>query len=234
MSKKRGFTFYPSHFLIGSEFFSNEQVGKYIKLLCYNYEVGSLTKEQIIHITGDFDEEVMKKFTLDANNCYFHERVARERIKGDTEVLGHKFEVKKKYHEERSVNRIAIKYAEIKKQHLNSFQIEDISKLFNDTRFKEETVFKHWIIGFGNWMKHEGTDKHNFKYLYAMVFGDLQQTFGKHKETEAVRKKQAENKEIERDRAAAARLEEEETYNNEAKTPAFELADMLNKKKIGE
>jgi len=232
--KKRAFLFFPQDFLVGTSFMTNEEVGQYIRLLLYSYEVGPLTKNQIIHITGEFNTTVLDKFEVNPDGYYYHKRIEKERNKADTDILGFKFVLKEFYHKDESINYIAKEYSKLKKIHINPFQLADLEEVFKDKRFKHETISKIAKRSLETWETHAGSDKLNFKYLLGIFKSEANQMWTKHRETEAVRKKQAENKEIERDRAAAARLEEEETYNDEAKTPAFELADMLNKKKIEE
>jgi len=62
MAKKNSpaFNFYSSDFLTETTFFTNEQTGAYIKLLCYQHQFDYLTKEQILSVTKD--EIVLSKF----------------------------------------------------------------------------------------------------------------------------------------------------------------------------
>jgi len=195
--KKRAFLFNASDFLIGTSFMTNEQVGKYIRLLLYSYEVGPLSREQIIHISGEYDDEVMKKFQKNLQGNYYHHRIERERNKADIDVLG--FSLRKEYHKDKAINSFAIIYSKNKGIHINKEQIAQLVALFNDKRFKRETILGFMESGFSKWMTHAGSDKHNWRYLYAIIHGDLEQAWAKHKEVSALKKKAWEKKQIEDD-----------------------------------
>ncbi|HIQ91042.1 MAG TPA: conserved phage C-terminal domain-containing protein [Candidatus Coprosoma intestinipullorum] len=70
---------------------NNEQVGAYIRLLCYQHQFGHLSKQQVFSVTQD--ETVLSKFKLDENGLYFNKRM-------DLEI-----EKKQKYSESRAKNR---------------------------------------------------------------------------------------------------------------------------------
>lgn len=197
MNKKRAFLFYPQDFLIGTQFLSNEQVGKYMKLLCYNFEVGHLTKEQIEHITGDLDPDVIKKFKVDLKGHYYHTRIESSRLKADETSMTMKFTVKEKYSDIQYASGLLRNYALAKEMHPNKDQIEGFEKLFKDKKFKPETVFRVGHESIKIWKQHQGSDKFNYKYLYGIFKGELNQLYAKHQETQAVIKKQQEAKEIE-------------------------------------
>ena len=81
MGKKTGdpaFLFYPSDFLVGVMFMSDEQVGKYIRLLCTQHQKGHLTEEQIRRVIGEVDEEIMSKFKVDERGLYYNARMEKE------------------------------------------------------------------------------------------------------------------------------------------------------------
>lgn len=77
MGKDPAFLFYSSDFLIGTVFMSNEQIGKYVKLLCFQHQFQSLTKEQVIAVTVTWDEIIMAKFVCE-NGTYFNQRLRDE------------------------------------------------------------------------------------------------------------------------------------------------------------
>ena len=92
MAKNPAVNFYTSDFLTGVSFMNNEQVGAYIKLLCYQHQFGHLSEQQLKTVTQD--ELVLSKFKKDKNNLYFNERM--------------EIEIKKKqsYSESRARNRL--------------------------------------------------------------------------------------------------------------------------------
>lgn len=48
MAKDPAFLFYPNDFTSGTRFFTDEQVGKYIRLLCAQFDCGHLKESDMI------------------------------------------------------------------------------------------------------------------------------------------------------------------------------------------
>lgn len=76
--KDPAFLFYPSDFLTGVSFMTNEQVGKYIKLLCLQHQFGRLTRDQMNTILDEKDTEIWSKFELDSDKKYYNKRLELE------------------------------------------------------------------------------------------------------------------------------------------------------------
>lgn len=93
MAKDPAFLFYPDHFTSGTQFFNDEQVGKYIRLLCAQHQHGHLTEKQMNHICKSYDDDVFSKFTKDDDGLYYNERLELEITR------------RRKYSESRSDNR---------------------------------------------------------------------------------------------------------------------------------
>ena len=94
MSKDPAFLFYSSDFLTGTALMSDEQVGKYIKLLCYQHQKGHLTERDMLKICSTHDEDILCKFEKDENGLYYNVRLQQE------------VEKRKAYSESRRPNRI--------------------------------------------------------------------------------------------------------------------------------
>jgi len=77
MAKDPAFLFYSSDFLTGIEFFSYEQTGRYIKLLCLQHQHGRLKEKYLRQICGD-DADVLQKFARDEAGLYYNERLEIE------------------------------------------------------------------------------------------------------------------------------------------------------------
>lgn len=56
---------------------TNEQVGKYIRLLCIQHQNGFLTEKHMINICGTYDEDIYSKFKKDGEK-YYNERMLEE------------------------------------------------------------------------------------------------------------------------------------------------------------
>jgi hypothetical protein len=79
MAKDPAFLFYTGDFLVGTMTMSNEQVGKYIRLLCMEHQKGGyLTEKDILQVIGSLDPEVMMKFNMTEDGLYYNERLLQE------------------------------------------------------------------------------------------------------------------------------------------------------------
>lgn len=93
MAKDPAFLFYPGDFNTGTQFFSDEQVGKYMRLLMAQHQHGHLTENQVIFICKSYDKDVFSKLKKDSNGLWYNERLEIEVIK------------RKKYVESRGKNK---------------------------------------------------------------------------------------------------------------------------------
>lgn len=78
MAKDPAFLFYSSDFLTGTMLMSDDQVGKYIKLMCLQHQKGKLTEKDMLNICKTYDEDVFQKFTKDEHGLYYNERLSFE------------------------------------------------------------------------------------------------------------------------------------------------------------
>jgi hypothetical protein len=90
MSKDPAFLFYSSDFLSGTLFFSDSQVGKYVRLLCAQHQHGRLSKRQVLTIIGNEDEDILSKFEIDDKGLYFNKRLETESSKRSSFTLSRK------------------------------------------------------------------------------------------------------------------------------------------------
>jgi len=79
--KDPAFLFYTSDFLTGTMLMSDEQVGKYIKLLCLQHQKGRLSEKHMLSICKAYDQDIYEKFVKDHNNYYYNIRLEEEIIK---------------------------------------------------------------------------------------------------------------------------------------------------------
>ena len=110
---------------------SNEQVGKYIRLLCIQHQKGVLSEKDMLKICDSYDEDIFDKFEK-CEEGFYNLRMREE------------FEKRKKYSESRSNNRkkkedmnnISKSYEE----HMeNENENEDINNK-KSTRFTKPTI----------------------------------------------------------------------------------------------
>lgn len=69
--------FYTSDFLTGTMTLTDEQVGKYIRLLCLQHQKRRLSEKDMLHICKTYDEDIWCKFARD-DAGYYNERMAAE------------------------------------------------------------------------------------------------------------------------------------------------------------
>ena len=62
MAKDPAVLFYTSDFLSGTYTLTDEQVGKYIRLLCLQHQKGKLTDKDMYRVCGTYDSEIFCKF----------------------------------------------------------------------------------------------------------------------------------------------------------------------------
>lgn len=91
--KDPAFLFYPNDFLSGTITMSDDQIGKYIRLLCLQHQRGHLTEKDMIFICKSYDEDIFSKFKIDDEKKYYNDRLEHEIIR------------RKAYSDSRSKNR---------------------------------------------------------------------------------------------------------------------------------
>ena len=75
MAKDPAVLLYTADFLVGCMTMTNEQVGKYIRLLCLQHQKGHLTESQMLSVCGEYDAAVFEHFKQDEKGLYFNERM---------------------------------------------------------------------------------------------------------------------------------------------------------------
>ena len=97
MSKDPAVLFYTSDFLTGTMLMSDEQVGRYMRLLCLQHQKGHLTEKDILKICGgERDEDIFEKFKMDENGLYYNKRMEKESSKRKAFVEGRKSNLESK------------------------------------------------------------------------------------------------------------------------------------------
>lgn len=76
MAKSPAFNFYSADFDIGTKFFTDDEVGKYIRLMCTQHQQGHLTLDEMEFICkGPVPLRVMEKYVQDENGKYYNKRL---------------------------------------------------------------------------------------------------------------------------------------------------------------
>ena len=154
MAKDPAVLFYTADFLAGTMTMRNEQVGKYIKLLCIQHQQGHLSEEDMLEICGAYDERIFSKFVKDENGLYYNVRMEVEANK------------RRAYIESRSNNRKGNKNEDVN-EHMKKDMNEDMSnhmtkhmenENINENKNKDINVIKDIITYLNN--------KLNTRYKY--------------------------------------------------------------------
>ncbi len=80
MSKDPAVLFYTSDFLSGTFTMTDEQVGKYIRLLCLQHQKGKLTEKDMLSICKAYDSEIWDKFEQ-VDGYFLNDRMYNESIR---------------------------------------------------------------------------------------------------------------------------------------------------------
>jgi len=78
MAKDPAFLFYTNDFSSGTQFFTDEQLGIYLRLLMAQHQHGHLSEKQVTFISKSYDNDIMKKFAKDEKGLFFNERLELE------------------------------------------------------------------------------------------------------------------------------------------------------------
>ena len=175
MAKDPAFLFYPNDFTTGTMFFSDEQVGKYLRLLCAQHQHGHLTEKQMLHICKVYDDDIFAKFKKDDLGLFFNEKLEEETNK------------RKNFTESRRNNRVksVSKTSDTTSvNHLFSHMIahmedENENENINEiVLLKDENFKKSWLL----WLEYKQkeykfvyksqiTEKAAYKELYKLADG---------------------------------------------------------------
>ena len=94
MAKDPAFLFYSADFIVGTYEMTDEQVGRYIRLMCLQHQKGHLSESVVLSVMGgEIDSEVIGKLKRDDDGLYYNERLEEEMNK------------RRKYSESRAKNR---------------------------------------------------------------------------------------------------------------------------------
>lgn len=97
MAKDPAYLFYTNDFISGTQFFTDEQVGKFIRLMSAQHQHGHLTDKQVLYICKTLDEDIMKKFVRDENNLWYNERLEIEITKRKSFAESRRNNINKRY-----------------------------------------------------------------------------------------------------------------------------------------
>ena len=134
MARDPAILFYYQDFIFGTSFMTNEQVGAYIRILCYLADKGNLKEEHIrtICATPEVFNVVIEKLERNGDDSYHQKRLTEEVIK------------RKKFTESRKKNRVGNNICETYDSHMEN-ENEDINEIKNK---EKEQNFKSEVLKF--------------------------------------------------------------------------------------
>ena len=156
MAKDPAFLLYTNDFSTGTQFLSDDQLGKYMRLLFAQHQHGHLNERQMMHICKSYDKDIFIKFEKDDNDMFFNDRL-------DFEI-----ERRKKYSSSRSNNKSG------RKKQLND-DLQTIPKESYDNHMETVTVTvnrntiydfidkKEFVEIFDKWIKYKKGNGQKYK-----------------------------------------------------------------------
>lgn len=132
--KDPAFLFYSSDFLAGTMLMTNEDVGKYIKLLCLQHQKGHLKEKEMLSICGDYNEDIFNKFKIDEEGNYYNERLEYESNKRKAYSESRRNNRKKKETYEEDMKNICNSYEEHMENENININTNDIENKDNRKR----------------------------------------------------------------------------------------------------
>lgn len=155
MAKDPAFLFYSDNFLSGTMFFTDEQVGKYMRLLCAQHQHGHLSEKHMLHICKTYDKDIWDKFTKDESGLFYQPRL-------ETEV-----EKRKNFTESRRKNRLSPK-----KQTVKPKKKSNTSKTYDSSY--ENHMSTHMGNGNGNGNNNVIEIENEIKIILSQILLKLQ------------------------------------------------------------
>lgn len=138
--KDPAFLFYSGDFMTGTMFFTDEQTGRYIKLLCAQHLTGHLEYDEMIIISKSYDIKLWEKFIKDDNGLYYNPVLEAHinKRKAYTESRGNNRKGFKKTKETQLVTD-KIKTKNISKTYVNHMENENENVIDNKNKDVTET-----------------------------------------------------------------------------------------------
>ncbi len=78
MTKDPAVLFYTSDFLSGTSFYTYEERGQYITLLCQQHQKGGIPEKHILSVCGSKENIVFKQFSKGKDGFFYNERMRSE------------------------------------------------------------------------------------------------------------------------------------------------------------
>ena len=143
--------FYFQDFLVGTEFMTDDEVGKYIRILCHQADKGALTEVQLKRICrcNQVPGAIIEKLKQDENGNYYQQRMKIEREK---RVSYSDSRRKNRESKKEDMNNICESYEKhMENENENENINEDIKESKEEKLKKREIQFKSEVYKFDNY-----------------------------------------------------------------------------------
>lgn len=143
--KDPAFLFYSSDFLSGTMLMTDEQIGRYIKLLCLQHQKGHLKEKDMLNICKTYDEDIFSKFLKDEEGNYYNERLEIESNKRKSYSESRRNNRRKKETYEEDMKNICNSYEEhMGNENINENIIINKNNSKKDSKGKKEEEKIHF------------------------------------------------------------------------------------------
>ena len=164
MAKDPAVLFYTNDFLTGTFTMSDEQVGKYIKLLCLQHQKGLLSEKDMLSICKSYDEDIFAKF-IKTDAGFYNQRMKDEADKRKQYSESRRKNKMKKKDDEHMIN-ISESYVthmenENEDEIININKDKNISKNAKSKKEETELVFisDEWKGLWSEWKEYRLIEK---------------------------------------------------------------------------
>jgi len=152
MAKDPAVLFYTSDFLSGTFTMTNEQVGKYIRLLCLQHQKGKLTEKDMLSICSAYDVDIWDKFKIE-NGVFINERMYNEAVRRQKFSESRRNNAKSPKND--STSKAYAKHMETETETINETitinktkaKVKVLPILFRDSIYNDIEVFSSAFIG---------------------------------------------------------------------------------------
>ena len=180
--KDPAFLFYTGDFLSGTMFFTDEQVGIYIRLLMAQHQHGRLSEKQVNIICKSHDKEVLEKFEIDTDGNYYNTRLELEVNKRKAYSKSRSENRTKKDKEPtkdmKNISKTYVKHMENENRDINKDkdkfiipEIQNVISYFQENGYTRESAEKAYqYYNVNNWKDSKGTQVKNWKQKMISVW----------------------------------------------------------------
>lgn len=166
MAKDPAILFYTSDFLSGTFTLTDEQIGRYIKLLCLQHQKGFLTEKDMLNICKSYDEDIYLKF-VNENGKFYNKRMREEiekRIKYSESRRNNRINKDSSKKDMNNICKSYVEHMENENENINEDIINNKSyiKLFEkvNLEFKLNNEFENLIL---TWLKYKSEKNQSYK-----------------------------------------------------------------------